>query len=93
MTYVNINLGGLVIAVEDPALACACEHDSCFAQQNSSAHHNECDCPKVEGQVALSVADIHDNSWDNVHWAYATKEDVLEALNDLHSQLLTADQE
>lgn len=86
---ININLDGLVIAVEDPALACACEHDSCFARQNDPDHHEECDCPKVTGMLALSVAPIHDDSWDSVHWAHVTREELLEGLDDLRFHLLS----
>lgn len=82
-TLININLDGIVIAVEGPALACDCTHDSCAVRQNDPTHYESCDCPKVDGLLAVSIAPVNDDSWDSVLWAHVPKEELLEELDQL----------
>lgn len=85
------SFGGFVIDVDPKALACDCEHDSCWVQQNNPGHYDTCDCPKVEGQIALSVSEPGDwADWDSIRWAHLTAAEALERIDQVRSLIMAA---
>lgn len=80
-----VTLGQISISLYNPALACDCEHDSCFVGQNNPDHYDYCNCPKVEGKIALEVSPIGDNSWDSGHWSHMEPAELLQGIDRLRS--------
>lgn len=84
---VTIDIGDLIIGVDDPALVCACGHDTCYVRQNDPQHHDECDCPKVTGKVALSISPRGDDSWESVYWSHLSQPELVQKIDELRARV------